>query len=311
VDTGDHCLIADLKALRKGRAVLATDLGKRVGPGLRAVLGIGPRSLLPAEFRTEVVRGLTDLVELLPDDLRIAATAGYALDERVRMPFLKERIHWAAGQLKRDARTVRRRMDEAIERIAELAVSRAGIAPEASTEEGWHTEELRVSMALDQRMPEIFEFRRIVVDTDELDEATLGVVLGAGIPDFDARVFFGARLIRCAAELANRITLRLRLPATLHQGDRHELGLRFRSPTHPHYVCVPRKPCDLFDLRVHFPYDRPPAGAWKLDRAFQRDLGDRTTAGDPVGVDRVGEIHLRFAHLEPGFAYGLRWHERR
>jgi hypothetical protein len=93
----------------------------------------------------------------------------------------------------------------------------------------------------------------------------------------------------------------------LRRGERHEIGLRFRARMRePHYVCVPRHPCDLFDLHVRFG-DDVPQRIVRLERAFQVDTRDRTPRGAALETDGSGEVHVRFRHLAPGFAYGIRW----
>lgn len=72
----------------------------------------------------------------------------------------------------------------------------------------------------------------------------------------------------------------------------------------PHYICVPRHPCDLFDLHVRFG-DRVPDRIVVLEKAFQNDT--RFPRGAVLETDDAGEVHVRFRHLAPGFAYGIRW----
>ncbi|MFJ9780227.1 hypothetical protein ACIRSS_11625 [Amycolatopsis sp. NPDC101161] len=266
----------------------------------------------------EVRRKLTDrlrpLVESLPDDLKIALRAAFALDEQARKPFYQERVHWAAITLDRDDRTVRRRIDEGIEQVAAMAVAAGGPDPRPRyPSRSWHTEELRVTLALDQPVAEAFEFRRVVADADEIAELDLALTLTAGAEsgdsvresDLEVDVFHGGALAGRAMESSDRIGLALRLPGPLRRGERHDIGLRFRANMRqPHYICVPRHPCDLFDLHVRFG-DKVPARIILLEKAFQNDT--RSPRGEELKPDAAGEVHVRFRHLAPGFAYGIRW----
>ncbi|MEV6879634.1 hypothetical protein [Amycolatopsis sp. NPDC051128] len=308
-------MVDELKVLRKGRAVFGTPLGDRVGPVLRTACGILEDDDTVA-MRRKLVDKLRPLVESLPDDLKIALLAAFALDERARKPFYQERVHWAAITLDRDDRTVRRRIDEGIEQVAALAIAAA--EPESGPRypsRSWHTEELRVTLALDQPVAEAFEFRRVVVDASEIVELDLALTLnvsgefGESVreSDLEVDVFHGGLLASREMESSDRVGLSLRLPKPLRRGERHEIGLRFRATMRePHYVCVPRHPCDLFDLHIRFG-ERVPDQIVRLEKAFQADARDRAPRGDVLRTDDAGEVHVRFRHLVPGFAYGVRW----
>jgi hypothetical protein len=113
-------LIAELKILRKGRGVFVARIDERVGPALRALSGVADGAST-AELR----RGLAELLKRpaaeLPEDLRVAALVALGLYPGARLPFYQERIRWLAEYLQRDERTARRRADQAIEQLAELA----------------------------------------------------------------------------------------------------------------------------------------------------------------------------------------------
>ncbi|SFW70016.1 hypothetical protein [Amycolatopsis australiensis] len=303
-------VVEELKVLRKGRGIFSTPLADRVGPALRAAFGIFGDDDSTA-VRRKLTDGLRPLVESLPEDLKIALLAAFALDERARKPFYQERVHWAARTLDRDDRTVRRRIDEGIEHVAAMAVS-AGepLSRSRFPSRGWHTEELRVTLALDRPVPEAFEFRRVVADADEIAELDLALTLTApgdpvGESDLEVDVFHGGVLAGRVMESSDRIGLALRLPAPLRRGERRDLGLRFRANLRePHYVCVPRHPCEVFDLHVRFG-DRVPGRIVRLDKASQEDTA--TLRGPVLEPDGAGEVHVRFRDLAPGFAYGIRW----
>ncbi|MDT7799875.1 MAG: hypothetical protein QOI78_3308 [Actinomycetota bacterium] len=308
-------LVGELKILRKGRGIFTTQLGERVGPALRSTCGIlegddqaGMQRKLSVRFRP--------LIESLPDDLRVVVLAAFAWHDQARQPFYQERVHWAATTLERDDRTVRRRIDEGIEQIAAMAM--ASIEPDPGPRypsRSWHTEELRVALTLGQPVAEAFEFRRVVADADEITELDLALTLsktgnsGAAVraDDVEVDVFHGGVLTSRGMESSDRIGLALRLPEPLRRGQRHEIALRFRASIQaPHYVCVPRHPCELFDLHVKFG-DRVPEHIVVLEKAFQDDARDTSPRGVELPADDAGEVHVQFRHLAPGFAYGIRW----
>ncbi|MDI5976856.1 hypothetical protein [Amycolatopsis magusensis] len=311
-------LIGELKVLRRGRGITTTQLAERVGPALRWACGITERDD-SAETRSKVTERMRELGESLPEDLRIAVLAAFNLHDDAQHPFYQDRVRWVATKLQRDDRTVRRRIDEGIAQIAQLALATAGIdSPAVAEDRGWHTEELRVALALDQPVPEAFEFRRVVAEVDGLTEVDLAVTVPTLDPpadqpreaDLDVAVFHGGRLTRRQMESSDRFGLVVLLPAPLRRGERHELALRFRARiSHPHYVCVPRHPCDLFDLHVRFG-DVGPSEVTVVEKAFQGDASDQAaSSGERLLLDDSGEVHLRFHRLAPGFAYGVKWSE--
>ncbi|MEV6909283.1 hypothetical protein [Amycolatopsis sp. NPDC051071] len=310
-------LVAELKLLRRGRGVPAPQLAERAGPALRAVCRIDEDDE-NAEIRRKTTECLAQWAASLPDDLRIAVLAAFALHELARNPFYQDRVGWLAKQLERDDRTARRRIDEGIERLAEAAIastSESGAGEPAYPSRSWHTEELRVALALDQPVPEGFEFRRIVADADDIAELDLALTVtnsayrGESIGDDGLRVdiFHGGLLTERVMESSDRVGLALRLPTPLNRRGRHEIALRFRADfTQPHFVCVPRHPVDLFDLHIRFPWPMPEEVV-QMERVFQDDASDDTTQGLSLSPDASGEIHVQFRRLEPGFAYGVRW----
>lgn len=316
MEAGLAALIKELKTLRKGRGLFVRQISERVGPALREVCNVVDTDG-PGEIRRAVTDRLENLAGNLPEDLRIAILAAFALHPEARLPFYQERVRWTAQRLNRDDRTARRRIDEAIERLAELALSSAGeIDQDDASSTGWHTDELRISLVLDQPAPEAFEFRRVVADRDRISELDLAMTL-TGTPeqrpltdDLTLDVFYGGRLIQRAMESTDRLGFVLALPAPLKRESRHDFALRYRvlnGHMQPHYVCVPKHRCDLFDLHVRFPLEHLPTRIWRLADAFQRDVNDPSYTGDMLTPDSAGEIHTTFRRLTPGLAYGVRW----
>lgn len=312
-------LVRDLKALRKGRGLLVARLGERIGPALRQVCDVLDTDS-SAEVRKKLADRLLGLAARLPDDLRIAVLAAFGLHPEVRQPFYQERVRWAAEQLRRDERTARRRVDAGIEALAELAVSGADTADQlAGQQAGWHTSGLWVTLSLDLPNPEAFEYRRIIADRDGIDELDLSLTLTASnraepmtFRELDIDLFRGGTLVRWARESSDRFAFALCLPKPIMRGQTHDYAIRFRVPRgqvmQPHYVCVPKHRCEMFDLSVRFGANLP-RRIWRLSEAFQRDVDDPFPHGDTLSADVAGEIHLTFRELTPGLAYGARWEE--
>lgn len=313
-------LVSELKTLRKGRGLFVGQVGDRVGPALSLICGVVETDG-PAEIRKKVGGRLEALAAELPDDLRLAVLAAFALHRDAMQPFYQDRVRWVAAKLNRDERTARRRIDEGIERLAEAAAS-PGIGGGPLVETGmvrWHTEELRVALMADGPVPEAFEFRRIISEEDDLDELDLALTLTVPPGRLDSfalrklrvHVVYGGTLVPRARESADRFGFALELPRRLCRFGKHEFALRYFAeddqPVLPHYACVLRQRCDLFDLRVRFDRDNPPRQIRRLAGAFQRDLDDPMPHGDLIDLDRAGELHLTFPHPTPGLVYGVRW----
>ncbi len=120
-----NLLLTELKVLRKGRGVLVAQIGDRVGPALRALSGVA-EGASAAELRQKLARRLEELADELPDDLRIAALVSLGLYREAQRPFYQERIRWLADYLQRDERTARRRAEEALDQLAEIAGGAGG-----------------------------------------------------------------------------------------------------------------------------------------------------------------------------------------
>lgn len=294
-------LVRELKSLRKGRGLLAGGIEQRIGPALRAACRVAETDG-PVTTRDKVTARLRELADLLSEDLRDATLAAFAVAPDARLPLYQDRVHWAALRADRDPRTVRRRVDEAIAQIADLATGAAG-GRTADRTHGWHTTRLRVVAALDRAQPEALEQRRIVVDEDGLREVDLTPLLPASRRDLDVCVFYGGALVERDGRFA------LVLPRPLARGETHEFEVRFRLPAvqavRPHLVCVPSLPCELFDLRVRFGGRAP--RVWTLSGAAPTAVSGPAPYGNRHPVDPTGELHLRFYQLTPGLAYGARW----
>jgi len=317
-------LFTEIIALRRGRGMIDSRIDDRVGSALRVVCGVADSSS-PGEVRRLVSARLTELADQLPQDLRYAALGAIALLPDARQPFYQDRIRWVAVQIDRDERTVRRRADDAFRQLARLAVAELGAistSNDLTNDQGpaWYTEELRVALVLDEPNPTAFEVRQIVSNQDGLDEIDLAFTLTAP-PDLGAKpvdparlniaMLYGGRLVTRDMASARRFLFSVMLGRPLERNQRAEFALRFQVPAgqamQPHYVCVPRERCELFDLRVRFDQEQLPSAVWQLAKTFQSDLDDPASHGTKVELDTNGELFLRFADLAPGFAYGASW----
>ncbi|MEA5358801.1 hypothetical protein VA596_04590 [Amycolatopsis sp., V23-08] len=295
-------LVQELKILRKGRG-LQGRIGERVGPFLRSACAVSADDGLVA-VRTKVAGRLSELAAHLPEDLRLAALAAFAITVEARQPLYQDRVRWAANRVDRDPRTVRRRVDEAIDLLAELAAGSSS-PPAVSSSDRWHTASLSIALVLDELL--VLERRRIIADQDGLTALDLAISLPSGAEDLSVTVLYGGTLADRGMEATDRWGYGLELPKPLPRGESCEIAILFRPPSlRPYLVSVPRHPCDRFDLRVRFGPE-PPQEVRALDGVFQSDVTDPGYRGRHCEVDPAGEVHLQFQGLTPGMAYGARW----
>ena len=309
-------LVDELKTLRKGRGLSTGLPDGKIGPAVRAVCSVSVTDSASVA-RKKVADRLTELAGRLPDDLSTTVLAAFGLVPEARQQFYKERVRWAALRIDRDERTVRRRIDQGIQQLAELSAEALAPARPTATGHRWYSEEVRVYLTLDRPTPESLEFRRITSCVDDLRELDLALTLTAPLDrssvsrELDIQVVSGGTLLRKPKEKADRFAFSLRMPDSLNSADQHEYGLRFRVPEgqrmQQHYVCVPKQRCDNFQLHVRFDHGRMPVTVWRLSDAFQRDVDDPAPSGQSLAPNEAGELHLSFQDLTPGLAYGIRW----
>lgn len=278
-------LVADLKALRKGRGLYANNVGERVGRALRDLCGLA-ESDGPVEIRAKVSQRLLRLAGELPADLGRAVLVAFALLPDAQHSLYQDRVAWLARKIGRDPRTARRRIDESITELAQLACTPVRVRGTEPAAVGWHTESTHLVLMLDRVPPEAIEYHRIVAAQDNLTEIELAVAAGR-----EVSVVYGGTL-RSGV---------LTLPHTLNVGQAHEFALRSRLPISPRQlVHIPRRRCDFLELRVRFDRNRLPSSVSRVRGRPPRTDGQ-------VPVDQAGEIRLTFGDLARGGGYGVRW----
>lgn len=110
----------ELGALRRGYGLFAHRIDALVGPALRDLCGVTVGDD-PEEVRWKVEVRLRDLSAGLPDELRTAVFGAFAIHPRTRLLTYSERVRWTSRRLDLNDRAVRRRIEEAIKRLAALA----------------------------------------------------------------------------------------------------------------------------------------------------------------------------------------------
>jgi hypothetical protein len=195
-------------------------------------------------------------------------------------------VSWIAQRIGRDPRTARRRIDDAIHQLAHFAADPLRLRRVTESMPAvWHVAETRVILLLGHAVAEAMEHYRVVAGHDNLRELDLSTAFG------QAEVMYGGTL-------RDRTLV---LPAPLAAGESYEFAVRSRNPVWPRqFLHIPRRRCDVLDLRVRFDRDRLPHVVSRLQGRPPRDRGQ-------VMVDGAGDIRLTFHDLTRGIAYGARW----
>lgn len=310
-------LVRELRGLRRGRGVQAVDISSRLGPRLRELCQVTDHDD-DHDIRRKLTRTFTSLANCLPPDLRTCFLAAFGLPPEKGLPFYIARLEWAGTQVHREIRTVRRRVDQAIVRVAQLAVQRRD-ASRPGADPGWYTTDLGVSAALTPEGLEVFEFRRIIAERDGIGAISAYWTAGAGdtpllVDDLMIDVLHGGQLADRGLAAANRIRLRVSFPVTLNRGQVYDIALRIRTPAAwpvaAHYVHVPFQRCDRFQLDFAF-RTAPPDVVAVLDGILPGDVDDELVPHRPVVTSAENEIHAEFTDLTPYLAYGIRWRHPR
>jgi len=307
----------EIRVLRKGRGLGASDLDQRIGPHLRELAAdvaasdiSGLRRVLAGEFGSRAAR--------LPPDLRGAIMASLGLSPITRqMPHFGERVAWLAEQSGRNYRTVLRRIDAAEQLLAEEIAGelwRRRGRPAAAVD-GWYLDELRTVLRLDTQTPESHERRRIVATQAGLTEvmAWLDVPRGQDQPrlGLQAEVVYGGSLLRREEPSQSRVQFFIKLPRPLQPGETHDYELILRVPEggqmRPHYIFTPECRCNSFDLRVRFDLGHIPSRVRRVDGETVRMFEGAPFNDEQLVVDAAGEVHVWFGSPALYLGYGLQW----
>lgn len=306
----------ELVQLRHGRGLQGARLASRLGPLLRELTGVLP-SDQDRVVRHRVAQVLGELAADLPDDLRAAAELALGFGNHP----LAGRLTWRAQAYAKAShcseRTARRRMDDAIQLIAQAATAPEARATVPGT--GWWVRSFSALLRLDTPTPELFETRTVVAERQlaevvvELDLPPRPADAGPALP-LTIDVLYGARIGRIDRDRDHRhYRVTVLLPHALDAGASLEFCLHYRVPPdqqiRDHYALVPLDRFDHARVRVRFAPGRPPAAVWRLTGVAPRQL-DRATAtpdAEQLEPDGAGEVGVVFHGLRPGHGYGLAW----
>jgi Helix-turn-helix domain len=192
-------------------------------------------------------------------------------------------------------------------------------APASQPVDGWYIESFTALLRLDVEPIEALERRRIVATTDGVSElvASVSVPRHPGAPDqaqrLESELLYGGFIQARQQPYDGYFESVIVLPHPLRAGERHEYGLRVGIPAgqlmNSHYVHVPRRRSDHFELRIRFGDPRPPGPAWVVRAAPPPVIYQREPTSERLTPDRFGDVSVSFSDLRLGLGYGVCWPE--
>jgi hypothetical protein len=194
-----------------------------------------------------------------------------------------------------------------------------GSAPSAVDPETWYIDSFTALLRLDAEPVEAEERRIIVATVPGLRELATSVSVPRHPADtdqphgLDSELLYGGSLELRDQPYESYFRNVIVLPRPLEKGERHEYALRLRippgQPMAPHYVHVPFRRSDHFELRVRFNPRRMPEAVWVLCGTPTAVIYQQKPSHEALLPDRFGEVHVSFHDLRLGFGYGICWKE--
>jgi hypothetical protein len=309
-------LVVELTSLRQGRGLAAPDLRGRLGAELSPLAGVLAHDD-GAVARQKLADLLLPALQRLPPDLGLCLQAALALPPAPAERFLRARLEWAGRMIRRDRRTVLRRVDEGLLLLAaELTGPARASRGNRYVPDGWRVETFDATLWMDRDPPTLTEHRRIAATRDGLDRIMIGFSAPARSPDRPpapgVRLVDGGSFVPDAGlSTASYLTGWLELPRPLAAGQRHEYELLVTGPPRaemrPYYVFTPLWPCDRFRLEAVFDVAAPPARIWCVDGVPTRPLDDFAPNDLELTLDQQGRLEVGFDHPQVGLSYGIQW----
>ncbi len=245
-------LRAELSRLRKGRGIARPGLLAALGPSLRTVLDIDPVTA-EEEARTKLMTLLTGESSNLPHDLGLLVSAAFGMTSSHVL--LNERLADVGHLLQRDPRTLRRRLAEADDLLADRIVQR--FAPrQGLARPGWHWVTYRLEVDVSDDRPVFVSSRTLVSALDGLTEfgEIVSIPLTGDAESLHVEGLSGCTYVGMDALSGTSWRLRFQLPHPLAASETHDTTVRFTWPSRdwiqPFAAFVPMRPVERFEVKV-------------------------------------------------------------
>ena len=190
-------------------------------------------------------------------------------------------------------------------------------ATDLSDSDGWYVASCKALLRLDIDPPLATDEREIVAVVDGITELDTAVSVPRHPEDkaeqhgLEVDLLYGGQLQRREHPHESFFQHIIELAEPLHADQMHSYAIAlhppFGQPLAPHFVQVPLRRLDHFDVRVRFDTRKLPRMIWQLAGVASAVINDPQPVGGILTPDRFGEVHATFSQLRQGRAYGVRW----
>ena len=299
-------LKAELSRLRKGRGVSRPDLLAVLGPTLRTILDVDDTTR-EDEARTRLVSLLTGEASALAEDLRALVGASFGISDS--HPLLHDRLQAVGEILRRDERTLRRRLAEADDLLADRMALRFG-ARQGLSIPGWHWSSYRFEVDVTGDRPIFLSTRTLIPSIDGLSafEEIVSIPQVGDSDSLHVEAVAGCTYLGRDPLSGNSWRLLFALPRALAAGEAHKTVVRFTWPSRewiqPVAAFVPMRPVERFEVSVAFGQPRSCKKVWILDGVLPTSFADPPVTDELVSAETA---EATFNDLLLGHAYGIAW----
>ena len=183
--------------------------------------------------------------------------------------------------------------------------------------DGWYIQSFKAQLRLDVDPVEAIEQRVIVATRDGVEELATTICVPRHQDDqgashqLDAELMHGGSLVLREQPYETFFRNVIALPKPLRMGEKHEYAMRLRlppgQPMAAHYVHVPLRRSDSFELRVRFSPTALPLAVWRVTGVPNTVIYERQPPPNTISPDIFGEVRVAFQEMRVGLGYGLCW----
>ncbi len=181
----------------------------------------------------------------------------------------------------------------------------------------WYVESFKALLRMDIEPVEAIEQRVVVATRDGLTELSTSISVPRHEQDTAAdhrlhvELMHGGTMVRREHPYESVFRNVIELARPLKLGEKHEYAMLNRLPPGQlmasHYVHVPFRRSDFFELKIRFAADNLPKAVWQVGGVPTSVIYERGSVQDPLEVDRCGEISVSFREMRTGLGYGVCW----
>jgi transcriptional regulator with XRE-family HTH domain len=193
-----------------------------------------------------------------------------------------------------------------------------GVAAIADDLDSWYVESFKAVLRLDTEPVEAIEQRVVVAVREGVGELSTSICVprhhadgGGSAHELEAELLHGGRLVLREQPYETFFRNVIALPSPLGVGERHEYALRLRLPAGQamasHYVHVPFRRSESFELTIRFDPEHLPKAIWSVSGVPNTTIYERHPPASTLQPDRFGEIRASYRDLRVGLGYGLCW----